>query len=128
MQAHVRLPVERPHHERAPRHLRLVGVHARREQAAGHDVHDAMVKKWYMVRDGHPVVEFVASPDSLRGSCEVAVFLTMLETSGNQRYVFSSPRQKENIGGSYLLTMLAPWTAELAEAHGIGTKIGRAHV
>ena len=82
---------------------------------------DAMVKKWYMVRDGHPVVEFVASPDSLRGSCEVAVFLTMLETSGNQRYVFSSPRQKENIGGSYLLTMLAPWTAELAEAHGIGT-------
>ena len=74
-----------------------------------------------MVRDGHPVVESVASPDSLRGSCEVAVFLTMLETSGNQRYVFSSPRQKENIGGSYLLTMLAPWTAELAEAHGIGT-------
>ena len=51
MQAHVRLPVERPHHERAPRHLRLVGVHARREQAAGHDVHRAAADAQLLGRD-----------------------------------------------------------------------------
>ncbi|BDA65549.1 hypothetical protein [Actinomyces capricornis] len=45
--------------------------------------------------------------------------LVMLETNGNQRYVFSSPRQRENVGGSYLLTMLAPWTLALAEQEGI---------
>ncbi|MBO3724932.1 hypothetical protein J5X07_07820 [Actinomyces bowdenii] len=45
--------------------------------------------------------------------------LVMLETNGNQRYVFSSPRQRENVGGSYLLTMLAPWTLALAQQEGI---------
>lgn len=36
--------------------------------------------------------------------------LVMLETNGNQRFVFSSPRQRENIGASYLLTRLTEWT------------------
>ena len=48
--------------------------------------------------------------------------LVMLETNGNQRYIFSSPRQRENIGGSYLLTMLAPWTLVLAERVGINAE------
>jgi len=47
------------------------------------------------------------------------MYLLMLETNGNQRFVFSSPRQRENIGGSYLLTMLAPWTREIAGKEGI---------
>ncbi|CAM2962268.1 hypothetical protein ACSL103130_08650 [Actinomyces slackii] len=49
------------------------------------------------------------------------MYLVMLETGGNQRYVFSSPRQRENIGGSFLLTMLAPWTHEIAAALNITT-------
>ena len=38
--------------------------------------------------------------------------LVMLETNGNQRYVFSSPRLKENVGASFLLTQLVPWTQD----------------
>ena len=45
--------------------------------------------------------------------------LVMLETNGNQRFVFTSPRQRENIGASYLLTMLAPWTLAVGEELGI---------
>lgn len=45
--------------------------------------------------------------------------LVMLETNGNQRFVFTSPRQRENIGASYLLTMLAPWTLAAAQDLGI---------
>ena len=45
--------------------------------------------------------------------------LVMLETNGNQRFVFTSPRQRENIGAAYLLTMLAPWTLAAAQDLGI---------
>lgn len=45
--------------------------------------------------------------------------LVMLETNGNQRFVFSSPRQRENIGASYLLTRLAPWARQEADKQGI---------
>lgn len=45
--------------------------------------------------------------------------LVMLETNGNQRFVFTSPRQRENIGASYLLTMLAPWTLAVGGELGI---------
>lgn len=45
--------------------------------------------------------------------------LVMLETNGNQQYVFSSPRQRENIGASYLLTQLATWTTEELDALGL---------
>jgi len=38
--------------------------------------------------------------------------LVMLETNGNQRYIFSSPRLRDNIGASSLLTRLEQWTGE----------------
>lgn len=45
--------------------------------------------------------------------------LVMLETNGNQRYVFSSPRLKENVGASFLLTRLEPWTTDAAQQLGL---------
>lgn len=45
--------------------------------------------------------------------------LVMLETNGNQRYVFSSPRLKENVGASFLLTQLVPWTQDAAADLGL---------
>lgn len=38
--------------------------------------------------------------------------LVMLETNGNQRFVFASPRLRDAIGASYLLTQLDPWAAD----------------
>lgn len=40
--------------------------------------------------------------------------LVMLETNGNQRFVFSSPRLRDNVGASYLITQLADWTEQAA--------------
>jgi hypothetical protein avisC_11500 len=45
--------------------------------------------------------------------------LVMLETNGNQRFVFSSPRLRENVGASYLITQLADWTKQAANCLGI---------
>lgn len=45
--------------------------------------------------------------------------LVMLETNGNQRFVFSSPRLRENVGASYLITQLADWTEQAANCLGI---------
>lgn len=49
--------------------------------------------------------------------------LVMLETNGNQRFVFSSPRLRENVGASYLITQLADWTEQAANCLGID-KVG----
>ena len=43
------------------------------------------------------------------------MYLVMFETHGNQRYVFASPRLKENIGASYLLTLLEPWVRSTSQ-------------
>ena len=45
--------------------------------------------------------------------------LVMLETNGNQRFVFSSSRLRENVGASYLITQLADWTEQAANCLGI---------
>ena len=49
--------------------------------------------------------------------------LVMLETNGNQRFVFSSTRLRENVGASYLITQLADWTEQAANCLGID-KVG----
>ena len=36
--------------------------------------------------------------------------LVMLETNGNQRFIFSSPRLRDSVGASSLLTKLREWT------------------
>lgn len=43
--------------------------------------------------------------------------LVMLETNGNQAYVFSSPRLREVIGASSQLVLLPSWTDEALEEH-----------
>ena len=44
--------------------------------------------------------------------------LVMLETNGNQHYIFSSPRLRDNIGASSLLTHLEQWTEEALASTG----------
>ena len=39
------------------------------------------------------------------------MYLVMLETNGNQRFIFSSPRLRDSVGASSLLTKLEQWTA-----------------
>ncbi len=38
--------------------------------------------------------------------------LVMLETNGNQRFIFSSPRLRDSVGASSLLTKLEQWTEQ----------------
>lgn len=44
--------------------------------------------------------------------------LVMLETNGNQRFIFSSPRLRDSVGASSLLTKLEQWTAQELLAKG----------
>ena len=45
--------------------------------------------------------------------------LVMLETNGNQRFIFSSPRLRDSVGASSLLTKLEQWTAQELLANGV---------
>ena len=53
--------------------------------------------------------------------------LVMLETNGNQRYIFSSPRLRDNIGASSLLTRLEQWTGEALVSTGAAEAWRRSH-
>ncbi|WP_366180391.1 hypothetical protein ABXS69_09355 [Actinomyces timonensis] len=53
--------------------------------------------------------------------------LVMLETNGNQRYVFSSPRLRESIGASYQLTQLKEWTKDALDVTDVAQAWTRAH-
>ena len=49
------------------------------------------------------------------------MYLVMLETNGNQRYIFSSPRLRENIGASAQLVCLKEWTDKALKKTGADT-------
>ena len=53
--------------------------------------------------------------------------LVMLETNGNQRYIFSSPRLRDNIGASSLLTRLERWTGEALVSTGAAEAWRQSH-
>ena len=53
--------------------------------------------------------------------------LVMLETNGNQRYIFSSPRLRDNIGASSLLTRLEQWTGEALVSTGAAEAWRQSH-
>ena len=53
--------------------------------------------------------------------------LVMLETNGNQRYIFSSPRLRDNIGASSLLTRLEQWTGEALVSTGAADAWRQSH-
>lgn len=42
------------------------------------------------------------------------MFLVLLESNGNQGFIFDSNRQREHVGASFLLTRLPAWTREAA--------------
>jgi len=49
------------------------------------------------------------------------MYLVMLETNGNQRYIFSSPRLRENIGASAQLVHLKEWADKALKETGANT-------
>ncbi|PHP52866.1 hypothetical protein [Actinomyces ruminis] len=53
--------------------------------------------------------------------------LVMIETNGNQNYIFSSPRLRENIGASAQLVRLKEWTDTALQSAGITDAWTKAH-
>ena len=53
--------------------------------------------------------------------------LVMLETNGNQRYIFSAPRLRDSIGASSQLVRLKEWTDDALRATGAAKRWKRNH-
>ena len=53
--------------------------------------------------------------------------LVMLETNGNQRYIFSAPRLRDNIGASAQLVRLKEWTDDALRATGAAKRWKESH-
>ena len=53
--------------------------------------------------------------------------LVMLETNGNQRYIFSAPRLRDNIGASAQLVRLKEWTDDALRATGAAKRWEESH-
>ncbi|WP_139738759.1 hypothetical protein [Actinomyces wuliandei] len=55
------------------------------------------------------------------------MYLVMLETNSNQRYIFSSPRLRENIGASAQLTRLPGWVEDALTTTNVADGWEKAH-
>ena len=53
--------------------------------------------------------------------------LVMLETNGNQRYIFSAPRLRDNIGASAQLVRLKEWTDDALRTTGAAKRWEESH-
>jgi len=45
------------------------------------------------------------------------MYLAMVETNSNQSYIFSTQRQRDHIGASWLISQVPKWFDEFCEEH-----------